>query len=120
MPRFLLTIALVVPLLDPGAVLARIVASGEPECRDHACMCVRRCPARRTAEVPCHGERTGPGMRSACHHDEPSAPRSVEPLVLPPGPCPISVVPVGFEPSLNAGLLPPGFGRLDLPPPRTL
>jgi len=120
MPRLLLTIALAIPLLDPVALLARLVANGEPECRDHVCMCLRRCPARRAAERPCHGEPSAPGLRSACRHDEPSAPKSAEPLLLPPGPSPIGVVPVRFQPSLNADLLALGFGRLDLPPPRTL
>jgi hypothetical protein len=121
MKRTLLSLALVLPLIEPLGLFAKAVRAEGHECRDHVCMCARRCPPKKRAQEPCHGDAGArPTVRSACNHDQAGALGSVTPAVV-PAEARRAVVPVfEFELSSVVGGMPSGFGEIDPPPPRAL
>jgi hypothetical protein len=121
MKRRLLVLALLPALLDPLAIFARALASGERECRDHVCLCARRCPPKTSGGDHCQGSARGASsLRGACHHDQARSLGSATPAVLPVLPSAAMVPTSGFEPPVVVEGLPAGFVRIDGPPPRAL
>jgi hypothetical protein len=119
MKRRLLGLTLVLPLLDPLALFVRASAAGAHECRDHVCMCARRCPPMKDAPGPWHGHAgERPTLRGACNHDPAGVIGSVTPGV-PPAAAWRAVAPsLAFEQCAAAGVTPQGFAEIDPPPPR--
>lgn len=119
MRRRLLSLALLILLLDPVALLTRAWLPSDSSCRDHPCLCVRRCPPDRIL-LPCHGERReGPGMQGACSHDQTVVVGSTTPAILPLGARLASLVRVASAVPERAGVLSAGFDRIEPPPPWT-
>jgi hypothetical protein len=119
MKRCLVALALVLPLLDPLALLAKAWAAGESSCRDHACLCARRCPPKPSPAEPCHGKGgQGPAMRGTCSHDQAAALGAMSPAVLPAEARPAVLSLLDLAPGSSAGAKSTGFGEIDPPPPR--
>jgi len=122
MKRRLLVLALLPAMLEPLALFAKARAAEKHECRDHVCMCARRCPPKRGREEPCHeSANQGPALRGACNHDQTATLASAAPAIL-PAVAGLAIVPpaaVSNAPFVAEGH-PSGFTQLDPPPPRTL
>jgi hypothetical protein len=119
MRRRLLGSALVLPLLAPFPQLVRAAMGGSHECRDHICMCARRCPPKRNLGEHCQGPAKEPRqMRGACNHDPVSAPGAGKVAVVPSASLPAVLPVLGMEPPLLRRALPSGHTRVDPPPPR--
>jgi hypothetical protein len=118
MTHRLLALALAIVVLDPLAPVVAAWAAGR-QCRDHVCLCARRCPPRQTTVRPCHESKTeATGVRAACHHDEAPSLARIAPALVPAGaslPTAASFVLADMSPAEDPS---PGFDSVLSPPPK--